>query len=70
MRTIRALESVLIDLEYDEADYSYCKASTSDPLELAEMKALLPKIRAARLMVRFALDSMQTPSDREISRAA
>jgi hypothetical protein len=68
MQTIRTLESALIDLEYAAADYSYWKASTSDPLELAEMKA--PKIRAARLMVRFALDSMQTPSDREISRAA
>jgi hypothetical protein len=43
---------------------------TSDPLELARMKASLQKLRSARIAVQFALDSMQTPSDREMSWAA
>jgi hypothetical protein len=39
-------------------------------LELARMKASLQKLRSARIAVQFALDSMQTPSDLEMSRAA
>jgi hypothetical protein len=57
-------------LAYEAADCSDGKPLTSDPLELARMKASLQKLRSARIAVQFALDSMQTPSDREISRAA
>jgi hypothetical protein len=70
MHTIDRLEQVLIELAYEAADCSDRKALTSDPLELARMKASLQKLRSARIAVQFALDSMQTPSDREMSRAA
>ena len=70
MHTIVRLEQVLIELAYEAADCSDRKALTSGPLELARMEALLQKLRCARIAVQFALDSMQTPSDREMSRAA
>jgi hypothetical protein len=70
MHTIDRLEQVLIELAYEAADCSDGKPLTSDPLELARMKASLQKLRSARIAVQFALDSMQTPSDREMSRAA
>ena len=70
MHTIVRLEQVLIELAYEAADCSDRKPLTSDPLELARMKASLQKLRSARIAVQFALDSMQTPSDREMSRAA
>jgi hypothetical protein len=70
MHTIDRLEQVLIELAYEAADCSDRKALTSDPLELARMEASLQKLRSARIGVQFALDSMQTPSAREISRAA
>ena len=70
MHIINRLEQVLIELAYEAADCSYRKASTSDPLELARIEALLQELRSARIAVQFALDSMQTPSDREMSRAA
>jgi hypothetical protein len=60
MRAINDLELVLIELQYAAADNLHCKATTSDPLELADLGAELPKIRAAMLAVKFALDSMQT----------
>ena len=68
--TIYALERILIDLEYAAADCYGRKTSASDHLERADIEILLPKLRAAKLAVQLALDSMQTPSDREISRAA
>jgi hypothetical protein len=70
MHTIDRLEQVLIELAYEAADCSDGKPLTSDPLELARMKASLQKLRSARIAVQFALDSMQTPSDLEMSRAA
>ena len=68
--TIYALERILIDLEYAAADCYDRKTSASDRLERADMETLLPKLMAAKLAVQLALDSMQTPSDREIPRAA
>jgi hypothetical protein len=70
MHTIDCLEQVLIELAYEAADCTDRKALTSDPLEQARMKASLQKLRPARIAVQLALDSMQTPSDREIPRAA
>jgi hypothetical protein len=70
MKVINDLELVLIELEYSAADCLYRKISTSDPSEQANSKALLPKLKTARLAVRFALDSMRSPPEREVLRAA
>ena len=70
MQAINDLELVLIELEYAAADYSHRQASTSDPLERADLEALLPKIRVATLAIRIALDKMQTPPGGEAPRPA
>ena len=70
IQAINNLELVLIELEYAAADYSHRKASTPDPLERADLEALLPKIRVATLAIRIALDKMQTPPDGEAPRPA
>ena len=68
MQAINDLELVLIELEYAAADYSHRRASTSDPLERADLETLLPKIRVATLAIRIALDKMQTSPGGEASR--
>ena len=70
MKAIKYQELVLIELEYAAADCVHHKTSTSDPSERADLEALLAKIRAARLAAQFALDSMQTSSDRDVPQAA
>jgi len=65
MQAIDYLKLGLIELQYAAADCSQRKASTSDPLERADMEALLSKITMARLAVQFALDNMRTSSDRD-----
>ena len=70
MHTIVRLEQVLIELAYEAADCSYRKASTSDPLELARIEALLQELRSARIAVQFALDSVRAASDVGIPQAA
>jgi hypothetical protein len=70
MQAINDLELVLIELEYAAADYSHRQASTSDPLERADLEALLPKIRVATLAIRIALDGMQTSPGGEAPRPA
>jgi len=58
MHVIDNLELALIDLEYAVADIAHCKASTSDPLRLADLEALLPKAMAARRAVRLAVAAL------------
>ena len=50
------LELALIDLEYAASDFSAGQTSFSDPLERADLEALLPKISSANRMVQLALD--------------
>ena len=70
MQAINDLELVLIELEYAAADYSHRQASTSDPLERADLEALLYKIVTAKRVVKYALDSIQIPSEGDMVRAA
>jgi hypothetical protein len=58
MQVIDNLEVALIDLEYAVADIAHCKASTSDPLKLADLEALLLKAVAAKRAVRLAVAAL------------
>jgi hypothetical protein len=69
MQAINYLELVLIELEYAAADCLYRETSASDPSEQVDLDELLPKIRAAKVTVLYALDSMQGPSDRGLPQA-
>jgi PAS domain S-box-containing protein len=56
VQAVDNLELALIDLEYAASDFSRGQTSFSDPLERADLEALLPKISAANRMVQLALD--------------
>jgi hypothetical protein len=62
VQAVDNLELALIDLEYAAADSSRGRTSFSDPLERADLEALLPKISAANRMVQLALDGFSARS--------
>ena len=70
MQEINFLELALIDLEYAAADCSHRKTSTSVPSEWVDLEALLNKIITAKVAVKYALDTLQTPAYRDVARAA
>jgi hypothetical protein len=70
MQDINFLELALIDLEYAAADCSHRKTTTSVQSECVDLEALLHKIMTAKLAVKYALDTLQTPSYRDEARAA
>jgi hypothetical protein len=67
MRGINELELILIDLEYEVADYAYRKTLVSDPSELAATEALLTKVRVSTLAIRIALHGMRSTPGRVVA---
>jgi hypothetical protein len=70
MKSIDYMELGLIELEYAAADCLYKKDSAADPSERVEIDALLARIKAAKVAILYALDSMSSSSDRGLPQAA
>ena len=63
MLAIDLAKMALIELEYNAADCSRRKASTSDSLERGELNIQLLKIMAAKAAVEFAIELIRISSD-------
>ncbi len=64
MRDADELELILINLEYDVADYNnHRKVMIYDPSEQAEMDLMLTKARIATLALRIALHGIRTTTE-------
>ena len=57
-RPVDHIELALIELEYARADFAYCEATTSDRLELADLKAFLAQLAVADLALRMAIGAL------------
>jgi hypothetical protein len=61
-QTLNRLTLALIELQYAAADCARREPSTAEPLEVADLEALLSKLTEASRMVQFAISELASQS--------